>query len=36
MFLDHSSLAVTTGYLRRLAGQSDKLGEGGRGDRGLS
>lgn len=23
MFLDHSSLAVTTGYLRRLEGQSD-------------
>jgi hypothetical protein len=33
-FLDHSSLAVKTTYLRRLEGQEDKsLGTGGCGDR---
>ena len=31
-FLDHSSLATTTTYLRRLEGQEDReLGEGGGG-----
>ncbi len=33
-FLDHSSLAVTTTYLRRLAGQEDRgVGAGGGGYR---
>ena len=36
-FLDHSSLAVTTTYLRRLEGQKDLgWGKGGGGDRGPS
>lgn len=34
-FLDHSSLAVTTTYLRGLEGRRQELGEGGRGNRNI-